>query len=119
MEDARDLVDQTVLVRLDSTEGLEFTGIEKDCPFFCKVSAVDEIGIWVENRKFVTIELKDSGGKCIPVNKQKEEINTVNFLLPWRKVLTVVKFPDIDPEKLENETVGSLDGSDRRIGFLK
>ena len=41
MEDARDLVDQTVLVKLDSTEGLEFAGIERDCPFFCKVAAVD------------------------------------------------------------------------------
>ena len=119
MEDARDLVDQTVLVKLDSTEGLEFTGIERDCPFFCKVAAVDEVGMWVENKKFVTIELKDSVGKCIPKAKQVEETNTVNFLLPWRKVITVVKFPDKDPEELAEEALGSLDDDDKRIGFIR
>ena len=119
MEDARDLVDQTVLVKLDSTEGLEFTGIERDCPFFCKVAAVDEIGMWVENKKFVTVELIDSKGKCIPKDDQVEETNTVNFLLPWRKVVTVVKFPDKDPEDLPGEALGSDDSTYKRIGFTR
>ncbi len=119
MEDARDLIDQTVLVKLDTTEGLEFTGIECDGPFFCKVVAVDEAGIWAENNKFVTVELRDCKGKNIPEKERREENHVVNFLLPWRKILTVVKFPDKDPEELAKEAIGALDGEGNRIGFIK
>ena len=48
MNDARDIIDRTVLVKLESYEGIEFTGIESEGPFFCKVKAVDEVGIWVK-----------------------------------------------------------------------
>ena len=101
MDDARDIIDQTVLVKLTETAGIEFTGIEGDGPFFCRVVAVDEIGMWVENRHFVTVEIRDNDGKDIPTGKRKKELNTVNFLLPWRNVLTVVRFPEKDQQKFE------------------
>ena len=79
MDDARDLIDQTVLVMLDDYEGLEFTGIPEEGPFFCKVIAVDEVGMWVENRNFITTELRDSEGDPVPVKKRKPQKNTVNL----------------------------------------
>ncbi len=118
MEDARDLIDQTVLVKLESIEGLEFTGIEGDGPFFCKVVAVDEIGMWVENRNFVTVEIRDKEGRDIPKSKRKKEINAVNFLLPWRNVLTVVKFPDKNAGEFDKDTLGVDSSETGRIGFI-
>lgn len=119
MEDARDLIDQTVLVALDSLEGIEFAGIQPDGPFFCKVVAVDEIGMWIENTQFVTVEVMDSRGNIIPEDERQEEVNTVNILLPWRKVLTVVKFPEKDPEELAREALGEDAPGETRIGFIK
>ncbi len=119
MEDATDLIDQTVLISLESYEGLEFTGIEGEAPFFCKVAAVDEIGIWIENRNFVTVELRDSKGKYIPEAKREQVKNTVNILMPWRNVKTVIRFPDRDPETLAREVLGSFEEGETRIGFIK
>ncbi|MBN1163053.1 MAG: hypothetical protein JXB45_00605 [Candidatus Krumholzibacteriota bacterium] len=119
MEDARDIIEQTVLVQLNSYEGLEFTGISGKGPFFCRVVAVDEVGMWVENKNFVTTEIRDSGGKPIPEDKRKTEINTVNILLPWRNVAAVVKFPDSDPQSLGQEILGEGDGGKGHIGFIK
>jgi hypothetical protein len=120
MEDARDIIDRTVLVRLISYEGMEFTGIEGDGPFFCKVTAVDEAGIWVENRKFETVELRDSKGRSVPEKKRKPQKHTVNILLPWRNIQTVIMFEDRDIENLDigDEALGS-DGQTGRIGFIK
>lgn len=117
MNDARDIIDQTVLVKLISYEGLEFTGIEGDGPFFCKVKAVDEAGIWVENKKFTTVELRDSSGKAVPEKKRKPQKHTVNILLPWRTIQTVIMFEDADIEKLDvdDETLEQTG----RIGFIK
>jgi hypothetical protein len=120
MDDARDIIDQTVLVKLFSCEGIEFTGIESEGPFFCKVKAVDEAGIWVENRKFTTVELRDSSGRSIPEKKRKPQQHTVNILLPWRTVQTVIMFEDEDAEQLEidEEALGSEEQAGR-IGFIK
>ena len=118
MDDARDIIDQTVLVRLKDYEGLEFTGIEGDGPFFCRVTAVDEIGMWVENRHFITIELRDSEGRDIPVKDRKEVENRVVFLLPWRNVLTVVRFEEFDEEMLLGG-IGEEGAESGRIGFIK
>ncbi len=120
MDDARDMVDSTVLVKLVDCEGMEFTGIEGDGPFFCRVKAVDEAGIWVENRKFMTVEIRDSSGRTVPQKKRKQVTHTVNILLPWRNILTVVMFEEGDLEKLEidEETLGS-DERTGRIGFIR
>jgi hypothetical protein len=117
MDDARDIIDQTVLVKLISCEGLEFTGIDGDGPFFCKVKAVDEAGIWVENTKFTTVELRDSKGKSVPEKKRKPQQHTVNILLPWRNIQTVINFEAEDIEKLEAE--GEALEQTGRIGFIK
>jgi len=119
MDDARDIIDQTVLVKLANTDGIEFAGIEGDGPFFCRVIAVDEVGMWVENRHFLTVEIRDKDGKDIPVDRRKKESNTVNFLLPWRNVLTVVRFPDKDQDEFANETLGVNAEEPGRIGFIK
>ena len=117
MTDARAIIDQTVLVKLISCEGIEFTGIEGEGPFFCKVKAVDEAGIWVENRKFTTVELRDSRGKSVPEKKRKAQKHTVNILLPWRTIQTIIMFEDEDIESLElDEEVLEQTG---RIGFIK
>jgi hypothetical protein len=120
MDDARDIIDRTVLVKLESCEGIEFTGIETDGPFFCKVKAVDEAGIWVENRKFMTVELRDSNGRAVPEKKRKPQKHTVNILLPWRIIQTVIMFEDKDEEVLEiDEEVLGADEQAGRIGFIK
>lgn len=118
MDDARDLVGGTVLVRLESHEGLEFIGIPEEGPFFCHVTAVDEVGMWVENKNFVTVELTDSKGKDIPKSKRKEEKHTANILLPWRNVRTVVHFPDKDAENLSGKVLGHKKDEAVRIGFV-
>ena len=83
MEDARDIVGETVLVSLKDNGGFTFLGVPEEGPFFCKVVAVDEIGIWVENKKFQMIELTDARGRPVPDKKRKPETHTVNILLPW------------------------------------
>ena len=119
MNDARDIIDQTVLVKLISCEGIEFTGIEGDGPFFCKVKAVDEAGIWVENKKFTTVELRDSRGKSVPEKKRKPQKHTVNILLPWRTIQTIIMFEEEDAEQLniDGEVFG-LDDQTGKIGFI-
>ena len=94
MEDARDLVGCTVFVLLEDASGLEFTGIEGEGPFLCTVTAVDEIGMWVENRRFVTVELRDSSGRAVPKSKRAPQVHSVDILIPWKNVRTVVRFAD-------------------------
>jgi len=118
MDDARDLVGGTVLVRLMSHEDMEFIGLPEEGPFFCNVTAVDEVGMWVENKNFVTVELTDSKGKEIPKSKRKEEKHTVNILLPWRNIRTVVHFPDKDAERLSGKSLGNEKADPVRIGFV-
>ncbi|MCK4549818.1 MAG: hypothetical protein KAU49_06600 [Candidatus Krumholzibacteria bacterium] len=117
MNDARDIIDQTVLVKLISCEGIEFTGIEGDGPFFCKVTAVDEAGIWVENKKFTTVELRDSRGKSVPEKKRKPQKHTVHILLLWRNIQTIIMFEEKDLEKLEVDK-DAIEQTGR-IGFIK
>jgi hypothetical protein len=119
MNDARDIIDRTVLVKLESCEGIEFAGIEGEGPFFCKVKAVDEAGIWVENRKFLTVELRDSKGRPVPEKERKPQKHTVNILLPWRLIQTVIMFEDQDGDSLEieDEALGSEEQTGR-IGFV-
>jgi len=120
MNDARDIIDRTVLVKLESCEGIEFTGIESEGPFFCKVKAVDEAGIWVENRKFMTVELRDSRGRSVPQKKRKPQKHTVNILLLWRNIQTVIMFEDKDGDNLEiDEEALGADEKTGRIGFVK
>jgi len=119
MEDARDLIGQTVLVKLTSNEELAFAGVPGEGPFFCSVVAVDEIGIWVRNKSFVTMEIRDGKGCYIPRKKQKAERHTVNILLPWRIVHAVVLFEKKDAAGLKGEALGDGSPERGRIGFMK
>jgi len=117
MQDARDLIGQTALVKLTSNDGLSFVGVPEEGPFLCKVVAVDEIGIWVENKRFVTVEIRSSAGRYIPKSRQKPERHVVNLLLPWRIVQTVVRFHKGD--EVEAKKLGEAVCPPERIGFLK
>jgi hypothetical protein len=119
MQDARDLVNQTVLVKLVSNEGLSFTGMPEDGPFFCKVTAVDEIGIWVENGRFATVEIRDGRGRYIPKPRQKIERHEVDLLIPWRIVHTVVRFRKKDAAKAAANALGADATTGSCIGFVK
>ena len=119
MQDARDLVDQTVLVKLASNEGLAFTGIPDEGPFFCTVTAVDEIGIWVENRKFATVEIRDGEGRYVPKRKQKLERHEVDLLIPWRIVHTLIRFRKENAAKAAANTLGADAKTGSCIGFVK
>ncbi len=119
MQDARDLVDQTVLVKLVSNEGLVFTGIPEDGPFFCKVTAVDEIGIWVENGKFATVEIRDGQGRYIPKRRQKLERHEVDLLIPWRIVHTLIRFRKEDAAPAAANMLGADAKPGSCIGFVK
>jgi len=81
------------------------------------VKAVDEAGVWVENRKFVTVELQDSDGKPVPEKEREPRQHTVNILLPWRTIQTIVMFEEDDIEALEIDDA-SLEQAGR-IGFIK
>jgi hypothetical protein len=116
MEDARDLVDQTVLVKLVSNEGLAFIGIPEDGPFFCKVTAVD---VWVENRKFATVEIRDGEGRYVPKRKQKLERHEVDLLIPWRIVHTLIRFRKEGAAKAAADVLGADAKPGSCIGFVK
>jgi hypothetical protein len=118
MEGARNLIDQTVLVKLKSNEGLEFAGIPDEGPFFCKVVGVDQTGIWVENKNFLTIELSDSRGRIIPEEKRETERHIVNLLLPWKDIKTVVMFTDRDAASIAKGVIGEDEEGRGHIGFL-
>ncbi|MDD3642613.1 MAG: hypothetical protein PHQ19_04020 [Candidatus Krumholzibacteria bacterium] len=116
MEDARDLVGCTVFVLLEDASGLAFAGIEGEGPFLCAVTAVDEIGMWVRNRRFVTVELRDSRGRAVPKSKREPRISTVDILIPWKNVRTVVRFAD---EGAVPEAAGpGAPGGAPAIGFV-
>ena len=68
----------------------------------------------------MTVELRDSSGRSVPEKKRKPQKHTVNILLPWRTVQTIIMFEDKDIEKLDvdEETLGS-DAQTGRIGFIK
>jgi hypothetical protein len=117
MNDARDLVDKTVLVKLIEYAGLEFVGVPEKGPFFCRVVAVDEVGLWVENKKFITTELRDSKGRAVPKRKQKAEKHVVNVLLPWRNVRTVVMFSEQGAEEIVRDMIGDEKEGTGKIGF--
>ncbi len=118
MENARDLIGTTTLVKLKDYDGLEFAGFPGEGPFFCKVVAVDQVGIWVENRNFVTVELADSKGRSIPKNKRKRRRHVVNLLIPWSNVKTAVHFADDDASGMAGEALGEREEETGRIGFV-
>ena len=119
MDDARDLIGQTILVKLTSNEGLAFAGVPADGPFFCRVTTVDEIGIWVENKNFVTMEIRNAAGHYIPKRKQKAERHSVNLLIPWRIIHSVVKFEKANELEAAAQVLGDKVPSCGRIGFVK
>jgi hypothetical protein len=119
MEDSRDLIGETVLVKLTSNEGLAFAGVPGDGPFFCRVAAVDEIGIWLENKNFATIEIRNSAGCYIPKRKQKARRHAVNLLIPWRIIHTVVKFEAAKTIRADADVLGEKPPSCARIGFVE
>ena len=82
MDDAQDLIGQTILVKLTSNEGLAFAGVPADGPFFCRVTTVDEIGIWVENKNFVTMEIRNAAGHYIPKRKQEAAAQVLGDKVP-------------------------------------
>ena len=119
MEDARDLINKTVLVKLSSNEEYSFAGVPEEGPFFCKVVAVDEIGIWVENRNFVTIEIKDSRGRYIPKEKQEPKKQSVDVLIPWRNISCIVLYEGSEGEAIAEKIVKEAGPDETRIGFIK
>ncbi len=119
MNDARDLVDKTVLVKLLHYDGLEFVGVPEEGPFFCRIVAVDEAGLWVENKNFITTELSDSTGATVPEKRRKPERHVVNVLLPWRNIQTVVMFSEDDAEGIVQDLIGDEKGGAGTIGFVK
>ncbi|HUV35751.1 MAG TPA: hypothetical protein VMX58_02300 [Patescibacteria group bacterium] len=119
MNDARDLEDKTVLVKLLNYDGLEFVGVPEKGPFFCRVVAVDEAGLWVENKNFITTELSDSTGAVVPEERRKTERHVVNVLLPWRNIQTVVMFTEDDAENIVQGLIDDEKGGTGTIGFVK
>jgi hypothetical protein len=119
MNDARDLVDKTVLVKLLDHDGLEFVGVPGEGPFFCRVVAVDEVGLWVKNENFITTELSDATGAAVPEKRRKPERHVVNVLLPWRSIQTVVMFSEDDAEEIIHDLVDAERGGPGTIGFVK
>ena len=119
MEDARALINETVLVKLSSNEEYTFAGVPEDGPFFCKVVAVDEIGIWVENKNFVTIEIKDSKGRYIPKANQETKKQVVDVLIPWRNISCIVLYEGSEGEAAAEKIVREAGPNDSRIGFIK
>lgn len=119
MDDARDIIGKTVLVSLVSNGGLDFAGVPEEGPFFCKVVAVDEIGMWVENQNFVTIEVMDAEGRSVPKEKRKQEKHTVNILLPWRNVRAVVAYAEGEGEQVIRKIIEEGGSDNGRIGFVK
>ena len=119
MEDSRDLIGKTVLVKLLSNTGLEFVGVPEDGPFFCRVAAVDSVGLWVENKNFVTTEISDSKGEPVPKRKRKPERHVVNVLLPWRNVQTVVMFSEDEADGIIQNMLEEEKGGVGTIGFVK
>ncbi len=119
MESAQDLIGKTVLVKLESNEGYTFTGVPEEGPFFCKVVGVDEVGMWVENSNFLTVEIMDSRGRIVPKKKQKPEQHLVNVLLPWRNVQTVVMYGEGEGEEVVRKIIDEAESDNGRIGFIK
>ena len=119
MENARDLVGETVLVKLMSNEGLAFAGFPAEGPVFCRVAAVDEIGLWVENRNFLTVEVRTAAGGYIPKRRQKPKRSVATLLIPWRIVHTVARFAEGDAPGAEGSVLGARPGNEGRIGFVK
>lgn len=119
MNDARDLVDKTVLVKLLRYEGLAFVGVPEEGPFFCRVVAVDEVGMWVENKNFITTELSDSTGADVPEERRKPESRVVNVLLPWRNIQTVVMFSEDGADEIVRDLIDEDRGGSTTIGFVK
>jgi hypothetical protein len=119
MNDARDLIDKTVLVKLESNKDFTFAGVPDEGPFFCKVAAVDEIGIWVENKNFVTVEIKDSRGRIVPKEQQKPKRHVVDILIPWKNIKSVVMYSEAEGEDIAKQIMDETGPDDSRIGFVK
>lgn len=119
MDDARDLINETVLVKLSSNGEFVFAGVPEEGPFFCKVVAVDEIGIWVENKNFVTIEIKDAKGRYIPKEEQEPRKQTVNILIPWKSITCIVLYEGSEGAAAVEKIVREAGPDDSRIGFVK
>jgi hypothetical protein len=119
MDDARDLVKKTVLVKLVNDEGLEFVGVPEEGLFFCRVVAVDEVGLWIEHKSFVTTELSDSKGRTVPKKRRRPERHVVNVLLPWRNILTVVMFAEEEADDIVKDVLGGEREGRGKIGFIQ
>ncbi len=119
MDDARDLVNKTVLVKLVNDEGLEFVSVPEGGLFFCRVVAVDEVGLWIENTNFITTELSDSKGRAVPKKKRRPERHAVNVLLPWQNILTVVMFAEDEADEIVKDVLDGEREGGGKIGFLQ
>jgi hypothetical protein len=119
MEDARDIVGETVLIKLASNRGLAFAGFPVEGPVFCRVVAVDEIGIWVENRNFVSVEVRTASGRYVPKRLQERKRSVVNLLIPWRLVQTVVRFTEGKAIGARGAVLGGRVDAEGRIGFAR
>ena len=118
MQGVADIVGKTVLVELETNEALQFAGVPEDGPFFCKVAAADQVGLWVENRKFVTVEVRDSRGRFVPDEEREPVRHVVNILFPWRIVRTVVQFAGENGDGLSPNLLGEEQSGQGTIGFI-
>jgi hypothetical protein len=74
-----------------------------------KLIDIDNIGIWLENPNYIRILVKDENGNPIPQNLQTEETVTINLLIRWEFIGSIIRFPN-------EETNGETENT-KIIGF--
>ena len=87
-----DAVNNTVLLIIFSSDGLEAAGI-KEKKFYAKIVGRDSIGLWIENPKLETTRVRNENGTIIPPDQRQLEEHVAHVLLPWGNIRSVVFFP--------------------------
>jgi hypothetical protein len=98
MPELSELTGQNVMLMLTQWDDLAFLGVTKDV-FTAKVTAVNELGIWIENPAWESIPGDD---------EEEPQVHRIEILLRWDRIRSIVFFPDV--EELEDSRV-------TRIGF--
>jgi hypothetical protein len=106
--DIEKAINNKVLIVLFSHEGLEKAGII-DRNFYARLIGYDQIGLWIENPKFETINVRREDGSLIPVSERQKETYVADVLIPWGNVKSIVYFPNRKGFSAEEEGVGNLD----------
>ena len=56
-----------------------------------KLCGIDDLGIWLENPYFTTIDFVDSKGNPIPPNQRKEVTKTAVVLIKWQFIASMIR----------------------------